>query len=127
MLQLVQVTSAPSARQRLDQHGGLDGHVQAAGDARALERLLRAVLRAQRHQAGHLVLGDLDLFAAPVGEPDVGDPIALAFLGGDSALFTALGRTGFLNALHDNRLLFYLCDAFRSYPLTGEIPSYYRG
>jgi hypothetical protein len=27
-------------RQRLDQHGGLDGHVQRAGDARALERLL---------------------------------------------------------------------------------------
>ena len=27
--------------QRLDQHGGLDGHVQRAGDARALERLAR--------------------------------------------------------------------------------------
>ena len=36
MLQLLQVTSAPSSMQRLDQHGRLDRHVQAAGDARAL-------------------------------------------------------------------------------------------
>ena len=57
----------------LDQHGGLHGHVQRAGDAGALERLLRAELLAQRHQAGHLVLGEADLVAAELGQREVGD------------------------------------------------------
>ena len=59
--------------QRLDQHGGLDRHVQRARDARAGERLGVAVALAHRHQAGHLVLGELDLGAAEVGQGDVGD------------------------------------------------------
>ena len=59
--------------ERLDQHGGLDRHVQRAGDARALERLRRGELLARLHQAGHLVLGELDLLAAEVGEREVGD------------------------------------------------------
>ena len=50
--------------QGLDQHRGLDRHVQRAGDPRALERLRRAEFLAQRHQARHLGLGDLDLLAA---------------------------------------------------------------
>ncbi len=61
--------------QRLDQHRGLDRHVQRAGDPRALQRLRRAEFLAQRHQARHLGLGDLDLLAAEVGEADVGDHI----------------------------------------------------
>ena len=69
MLQLLQVTSAPSSRERLDQHGRLDRHVQAAGDAGAGERLGAAVLFAQGHQAGHLVFGQLDFLAAPLGQP----------------------------------------------------------
>jgi hypothetical protein len=59
--------------QRLDQHRGLDRHVQAAGDARAAQRLLRRELVADRHQAGHLGFGDRDLLAAPIGEREVGD------------------------------------------------------
>ena len=59
--------------ERLDQHGGLDRHVQRAGDARALERLRVGELGARRHQAGHLVLGELDLLAAIGGQADVGD------------------------------------------------------
>ena len=59
--------------QRLDEDGGLHGHVQRAGDAGAGERLGVAVLGAQRHQAGHLVLGELDLLAAEAGEGEVGD------------------------------------------------------
>jgi hypothetical protein len=51
--------------QRLDEHGRLDGHVQAAGDAGAGQGLLALVALAQRHQARHLRLGDLDLDAAP--------------------------------------------------------------
>ncbi len=65
--------------QRLDQHRRLDGHVQRAGDARALERLRGAVFGAGRHQAGHLGLGDVDLLAAPGGEAHVlDDEIGLA-------------------------------------------------
>ena len=37
------------------------------------------VLAADRHQAGHFVLGDGDFFAAPVGQRDVGDLV----FGGD--------------------------------------------
>ena len=64
--------------ERLDQHGRLDGHVQRAGDARALERLLRAKLSAARHQAGHLSLGQIDLEAAKVGLGDVLDLVLRA-------------------------------------------------
>ncbi len=63
----------PQLDERLDQHGGLDGHVQAAGDPRPGERLRRAVLPAQGHQAGHLLLGQLDFLPAPLGQRDVGD------------------------------------------------------
>jgi hypothetical protein len=58
--------------QRLHQHGGLDGHVQAARDAGALERLLGRELLADGHETGHLGLGDLDFLAAPVGQRQVG-------------------------------------------------------
>ena len=68
MLQLAQRTSAPSAVKRLDEHGGLHGHVQRAGDARTRQRLAVGVLAADRHQAGHLVLGQPDLLAAELGQ-----------------------------------------------------------
>ena len=73
MLHELQRTLAPRCDQRLDQHGGLDRHVQAADDARALERLRLAEFVAQRHQARHLGLGDRDLLPPPIGESDVGD------------------------------------------------------
>ncbi|KAG0928240.1 hypothetical protein G6F63_014668 [Rhizopus arrhizus] len=57
----------------LDQHRGLDGHVQRAGHAHALQRQLGLVLAADRHQARHLVLGDVQFLAAPVGQRDVAD------------------------------------------------------
>ena len=38
-----------------------------------LQRLLRRVLLADRHQRRHLGLGDGDFLAAPVGERQVGD------------------------------------------------------
>ena len=64
--------------QRLDQHRGLDGHVQRTGDARALQRLVLGELFADGHQTGHLGLGDLDLFAAPRGQVDVGDDVVFS-------------------------------------------------
>jgi hypothetical protein len=57
--------------QRLDEDRGLDGHVQRAGDPDALEGLARAELLADGDQAGHLVLGDGDFLATPVGQGDV--------------------------------------------------------
>ena len=58
--------------ERLHEAGGLDGHVEAAGDPGALERLGGAVLLAQVHQTRHLVLGQGELLAAEVGQGDVG-------------------------------------------------------
>ena len=57
--------------QRLDEHAGLDGHVQGAGDADASEGLFRAVLFAGGHEAGHFALGDVEFFATEVGKGDV--------------------------------------------------------
>lgn len=60
-------------RQRLDEHGGLHGHVQRARDPLAGQRLLRTELLAQRHQSGHLVLGERHLLTAERGEREIGD------------------------------------------------------
>jgi hypothetical protein len=54
--------------QRFDEHGGLDRHVQAAGDTCPFERLGAAVLLAESHKTWHLVFGERDFFAAPFGE-----------------------------------------------------------
>ena len=64
--------------QRLDQHCGLDGHVQRARDARGLQRLLCGVFLAHRHEARHLGLGDVDFLAAPGGEANVLDVVVHA-------------------------------------------------
>jgi hypothetical protein len=58
--------------ERLDQDGGLDGHVKRSRDPGAPEGLPWRVLLADRHQRRHLALGDGDLLAAPVGERKVG-------------------------------------------------------
>jgi hypothetical protein len=59
--------------ERLDEHGGLDGHVQRARDARAPQGLRVAELGAHRHEAGHLVLGQGHLGAAEIGQRKVGN------------------------------------------------------
>lgn len=59
--------------QGLDQHAGLDGHVDATEDLRAFQRLLAGILAAQAHQCGHFRFGDDQLAAAPGGQGDVGD------------------------------------------------------
>jgi hypothetical protein len=45
--------------------------VQRAGDARALQRLARAIFLAQRHQARHFGFGDVEFLAAEIGKFDV--------------------------------------------------------
>ena len=59
--------------ERLDQDGGLDGHVQAAGDAGPGQRLAGAIFPPQGHEAGHFVLRQFDFLAAPIGQGHVGD------------------------------------------------------
>ena len=73
MLQEAQRSSAPEGDQGLHQHRGLHRHVEGAGDAGAGQRLLGLVLRAQRHQARHLVLGQVDVAAAVLGQAGIGD------------------------------------------------------
>ena len=45
--------------------------MQRSGDPRALQRLRSPEFLAQRHQARHLGLGDLDLLAAEIGKAEV--------------------------------------------------------
>ncbi len=59
--------------QGLDQHRGLDRHVQRSGDACAGKGLSLREFLADRHQTGHLGLGDQDFLAAPRGQRKVGD------------------------------------------------------
>ena len=77
----------PQGDQGLDQYRGLDRHVQRAGDAGTGQRLLAGVLLAQRHQARHLDLGQVDLATAEVGLSDVRHPV------GDRAAMSARGRS----------------------------------
>ena len=61
--------------ERIDQHGGLNGHVQRTRDARAAQRLFRAVFVARCHQAGHFGFGYGKFFLTPFGEAKVLDDI----------------------------------------------------
>ncbi|SGI10685.1 Uncharacterised protein [Mycobacterium tuberculosis] len=49
-----------------DQHRGLHRHVQRTRDPGPLQGLHLGILAPQRHQAGHLVLGDPEFFAAEI-------------------------------------------------------------
>ena len=57
--------------ERLDENRRLDRHVQRSHDAHALQRLGLAILFPCRHQAGHLVLGNVDFLTSEIGEADV--------------------------------------------------------
>ena len=54
--------------ERLDQHGRLDRHVQGTDDARARQRLLRAVFLTERHQTRHFGFGDVEFLPAELGK-----------------------------------------------------------
>ena len=68
--------------------------MQAAGDARTLERLPRRVFLTDRHQTGHLGLGDGNLAAAPIGQPDIGDHVVGNGVHHDSSRSCCIGRYG---------------------------------
>ncbi|MNN18767.1 hypothetical protein D3C81_1319860 [compost metagenome] len=84
--------------QRLDQNCGLDGHVQAAGDAGALQRLGGAELVAQRHQARHFSFGDGDFLVAEIGQGNVANDVVghegFSRRGFSRRRYSAPGRSG---------------------------------
>ena len=57
--------------ERFYQHSGLDGHMQAAGDSGALQRLLCTVFLPHGHETRHFGFGDQDFLASPVGKRQV--------------------------------------------------------
>jgi hypothetical protein len=59
--------------ERLDEDCRLDGHMQRPGDACPCQGLRCGVLLPDRHEARHLLLGDLDLFPAELLLGHVGD------------------------------------------------------
>ena len=59
--------------QRLNQHGGLNGHVNTAENSGVSQRLLVGILLSQRHQSRHLGFGQGDLATTKVSQTDVGD------------------------------------------------------
>ena len=65
-------------RQRFNEHGGLNGHVERPGDAGALKRLTRGIFAPDSHEAGHFHLGNLNFLAAPVGKTKVGDDVVFS-------------------------------------------------
>ena len=72
------VTAAPAdfraeVRQRLNQHGGLDSHVQRAHDTHTLQRLRVAVFLTDGQQTRHLFLGDINVLVSPFRQTHVGD------------------------------------------------------
>ena len=70
----------PEDDECLDEHRGLNRHVEGPRDARPLERPVLGVLLAHRHQPRHLVLGDAYLLAPPLGLAEVGHVVVLCSL-----------------------------------------------
>jgi hypothetical protein len=62
-------------RERLDEDGRLDRHVQRSGDAGSGERLARSEALTHGHEARHLVLGEVDLLATVLREGEVCDVV----------------------------------------------------
>lgn len=75
----------------LNEDGSLDGHVQAASDAGALERLVGGILGPDGHETRHLVLGELNLLAPEGSEGQVGD---LELVGGSRHAGGSEGGSG---------------------------------
>ena len=65
--------------QRFDQYRRLDGHVQAAGNARALQGLAFGEFLADGHETGHFGFGNANFLAAPIGEGKVGNNVISEF------------------------------------------------
>ena len=63
--------------QCFDQYAGLNGHVQGTGNAGTFQNLLRAIFSAGGHQPRHFGFGDLQFFAAPIGQFYIGNSVIM--------------------------------------------------
>ena len=57
--------------QSLDEDSGLDGHVKTSGNPGTLQGFLWSIDSPEMHQTRHLILGEVELLATPVGQGDV--------------------------------------------------------
>ena len=57
----------PESHEGLNQHGRLHGHVERPHDPLTLEGSLPGIFLTQCHQTGHLLFGESNFFAPPVG------------------------------------------------------------
>jgi len=78
VLSTVDVTGRPSdlsteSDKSLDENGSLDGHVQAASNAGALQGLNAGVLSAGLHETRHFVLSKFDFLAAEGSKRNIGN------------------------------------------------------
>src|SRR5660398_261783 len=89
----------PQLLQSLNENRGLDSHMDATGNAGALQGLLRPHLFPELHQARHLRLRYPDLFAAPLREAHV------CYFVVDLAGSVLLRRFGRRNRIHSVFLL----------------------
>ena len=55
----------------LNENSGLDGHMKTSSNTSTFQRLQWAILLADGHQTGHLILGESDLLATEIGQLDV--------------------------------------------------------
>ena len=55
----------------LDQHGSLDGHVQATSDPGTFQGLLCTIFFTNGHQTGHFCFSKTDFFATPFSQGDI--------------------------------------------------------
>ena len=99
MLQETQRTSAPSAT-RVSISTAVCTVMCSEPAIRAPRSgWLRAELLAQRHQAGHLVLGEPDLVAAELGQREVGDLVVARCVAGRAAVMSVVGCSSVLGSL----------------------------
>ena len=54
-----------------NEYSSLDGHVEAASDARTLQWFLGPVHTSHHHQTWHLILSHIQSLATPFGQADV--------------------------------------------------------
>ena len=83
MLQLAQRTSAPSSTSVSISTAVWIVMCNEPVMRTPCERFAGGVFLADRHQAGHFLLGDVDFLAAPIGEADVGDFVVVSLGFGD--------------------------------------------
>jgi hypothetical protein len=73
MLQDAQRRMSAQRRERFDQHGHLNRHVQRTHDPRTFQRLRSPQLLTARHQARHHGFRDRKLLAAEFGRAEILD------------------------------------------------------